>query len=45
MLTHFVSTPVSDSVVLHACEVLFVILVFLVLSAVTWLWLGSKESS
>lgn len=44
-LTHFVTTPVSDTPTLHSCEVIFVILMLFVLSAITWYWLGSKESS
>ena len=44
VLTHFASTPVSDTLILHACEIVFVLFILLLLSTVTWLWLGSKES-
>jgi len=43
-LTHFLNSSVSDSPALHLCEILFVFVVLLVLSVVTWHWLGSKES-
>jgi hypothetical protein len=44
-LTHFVSTPVSDAPILHACEIVFVLLILALLSGITWHWLGAKESS
>jgi hypothetical protein len=43
-LTHFVNTPVPDSPSLHLSELIFTLAVLIVLSFVTWRWLGSKES-
>jgi hypothetical protein len=44
-LTHFMGAPVADTPLLHGSELIFVIVTLLVLSAITWHWLGSKEAS
>jgi hypothetical protein len=43
-LTSFLSNPVKDAPVAHLLELLFVLLVLFALSAVTWHWLGGRES-
>lgn len=42
-LTHFMTDAVANSPMLHLCEVLLVLLVLILLTGVTWHWLGSKE--
>ncbi len=41
--TDFVHAPVTNPPVRHVCELLFILVVLLALSATTWRWLGSKE--
>lgn len=43
-LTDFLTRPVSSSPLTHLVEFAFVLIVLLVLSSVTWRWLGGKES-
>lgn len=44
-LTDFLSRPVQSAPLLHLFELLLVLLCLLLLSAVTWYWLGGKESN
>ena len=44
-LTDFLARPVQSAPVTHLLELLFVILALFILSAITWHWLGGKESS
>jgi hypothetical protein len=43
-ITHFVGTAVSETPILHGFEIIFVVLALLVLTAITWHWLGSEDS-
>jgi hypothetical protein len=43
-LARFLMSEVQDSPAAHLIEILFVLLVLLVLSGVTWHWLGDRES-
>ena len=43
-LTHFETTKVADSPILHACEFIGVVVILVVLSVLTWMWLGGKDS-
>ena len=43
-LTRFLSRPVSEAPVEHLLEIAFVLLGLTVLSAITWHWLGGRES-
>jgi hypothetical protein len=43
-LTDFLGRPVQAAPVAHLLEILFTLLVLLALSAITWHWLGGKES-
>jgi hypothetical protein len=44
-VTHFVISPVPGSPLLHLVELLFVLVVLIALSIVTWRWLGSKDAN
>jgi hypothetical protein len=44
-LTLFFSRPVTDTPVEHLIEFTLVLFALLALSAVTWRWLGGKESA
>jgi len=43
-LTGFLTSPVMDTPVAHLVELVFALLALLALSAVTWHWLGGRES-
>ena len=43
-LTRFLSRPVEDSPVEHLVEFILILLALLALSAITWHWLGGRES-
>lgn len=44
-LTAFLTRPVQSAPALHLLELIIVVLSLLVLSGVTWYWLGGKESN
>lgn len=44
LLTHFMGTSVTLSPLIHLVEFVLVLLVLVVLSVVTWHWLGGKET-
>jgi membrane protein DedA with SNARE-associated domain len=44
VLTAFESSKVESSPGLHLCELIFVLVVALVLSAMTWIWLGDRKT-
>ena len=44
LLTHFMGTSVTLSPFTHLVEFVLVLLVLVVLSVVTWHWLGGKET-
>ena len=43
-ITDFVSSKIADAPILRAIELIFVVLVPLALSIITWYWLGAKDS-
>jgi len=43
-LTNFLTRPVASSPLVHLLEFAFVLLTLLALSAITWHWLGGRES-
>ena len=45
VLTDFMTHPVQPAPMLRAVELLIILLIPLVLSGVTWHWLGGKESA
>ena len=44
-LTDFLNRPVRSAALLPSVELVFVLLCLLVLSGITWHWLGGRESS
>jgi hypothetical protein len=44
-LTHFVSSEASKTPLLLTAEIVFVVLVLVGLSIITWHWLGAKDSN
>jgi hypothetical protein len=44
ILTDFMAHPVQQAPTLRAVELLTILLIPLILSGVTWHWLGGKES-
>ena len=44
-LTRFLSSPVRDAPGEHLVELIFALVALLVLSGITWYWLGGKESN
>jgi hypothetical protein len=45
ILTDFMTHPVQQAPMLRAVEFLAILLIPLILSGVTWHWLGGKESA
>ena len=44
-LTDFLTRPVPAAPFLHLLELIFTVLCLALLSAITWHWLGGRESS
>jgi len=42
--TSFLSSPVRDAPLQHLVELIFILVALLVLSGITWHWLGGRES-
>ncbi len=43
-LTGFLSSPVKDAPAQHLVEFIFALMALFALSAITWHWLGGRES-
>jgi hypothetical protein len=44
-LTDFLGRPVQAAPMTHLCELILVVVVLIALSALTWHWLGGKDSA